>query len=290
MSLTDQNGFKLPDLSGLTESMKRIHEISEACAESMKRLHEIGQACAESMRKTLSSLQPMLDYAHKLRDTFLTYAPKVAEVSRAITVSYKLGEAQYVQWDFMDSAFFEAILSSQNTNKTLREQIIVREKQVSANKTIEKTQLNPMMKRHLRVYNQAIGAFRNGNNDLAVIGFTAVFDGLLSDVSGINTSKIKKRLDAVMDKMEKCLQLDPKEYAFATFLFTFEDTVSSFTKTASFDDKEPKGLNRHWIAHGQSRRRKTKLDCIKLINLNYGLLLLDEFDRKEKKQDNGSVA
>lgn len=281
MSALDQNGFTIPDLSGFAESMKRIHEIGEAYNASMKRLHEIGQACAESMRKTLSSLQPMLDYARNLRNTFLSYAPKVVEASRAITVSCKLGEAQYVQWDYMEPVLFDAILSSQNTNKTLREQIIVREKQTSVNETIKKTQVSPMMKRHLRVYNQAIDAFHNGNNDLAVIGLTTVFDGLLSDVSGINTSKIKRRLDVVMDKMEKCLQLDPKEYALATFLFTFEDSVSSFTKTVDFKEKEPKGLNRHWVAHGQSRRKKTKLDCVKVINLIYGLLLIEELERKD---------
>ncbi|MBR0206860.1 MAG: hypothetical protein IJQ45_08995 [Clostridia bacterium] len=281
MSALDQKGFTIPDLSGFAESMKRIHEIGEACTASMQQLHEISQACAETMRKTLSSLQPMLDYARNLRDTFLTFAPKIAEASRAITVSCKLGEVQYVQWDYLEPAFFEMILSSQNTNKTLREQIIVHGKQASVNTTIEKTRLNPIMKRHLRIYNQAIDAFHNGDSDLAVIGFTTVFDGLLSDVSGINTSKIKKRLDVVMDKMEKCLQLDPKEYALATFLFTFENSISLFTKTVDFKEKEPKGLNRHWIAHGQSRRKKTKLDCVKIINMIYGLLLIEELERKD---------
>lgn len=281
MSTFDQNGFTIPDLSGFAESMKKIYEIGEACASSMKRLHEIGQACAESMRKTLSSLQPMLDYAHDLRNTFLSYATKVVEASRAITVSCKLGEAQYVQWDYMEPAFFEAILSAQNTNKALREQIIVHGKQASANKTIERIRLNPTMKRHLRIFNQAVDAFQHGQSDLAVIGFTVVFDGLFSDVSGIKKPKTDKRLEIIKEKMEKCLSLNPQEYALMTFLFTFEDTITSFTAFSSFDETEPSGLNRHWIAHGQSRRKKTKLDCVKVINLIYGLLLIEELERKD---------
>ncbi len=101
MSVFDQNGFYLPDLSGLTESMKRIHEISKACAESMKRLHEIGEACSESMRKAFSSIQPMLEHIHQIRNGLIEYSSKVAKASRVIAVSIKLGEAQYVQWDYM---------------------------------------------------------------------------------------------------------------------------------------------------------------------------------------------
>ena len=112
MSTFDQNGFTIPDLSGFAESMKKIYEIGEACAASMKRLHEIGQACAESMRKTLSSLQPMFEYINHVRDTFSEYSSMFVEASRSITVTCKLAEAQYVQWDYMEPAFFEAILSS----------------------------------------------------------------------------------------------------------------------------------------------------------------------------------
>lgn len=287
MSMLDNNRFNFPDLSGFAESMKRIYEIGEACTESMKRLHEMGKVCAESMRKTLSSLQPMLEYVHQIRDGLIEYGSKFAEASRVITVSIKLGEAQYVQWNYMSQGFIDAVLSSQNIDKTLREQIIIRDKQASVNNTIDKTRLNPTMKRHLRVYNQAIDAFHNGDSDLAVIGFTTVFDGLLSDVSGIKTPKTDKRLKIIREKMEKCLSLDPKEYALMTFLSTLEDTTASFTAFSSFGGKEPKGLNRHWIAHGLSNRKKTKLDCIKLINLIFGLLLVKELEENDMELPTG---
>ena len=40
------------------------------------------------------------------------------------------------------------------------------------------------MHKHKRLYSQSVKAFRNGGNDLAVTGFTSVFDGLLADTSG----------------------------------------------------------------------------------------------------------
>ena len=60
-----------------------------------------------------------------------------------------------------------------------------------------------------------------------------------------------------------------------SLFYTFNKTVEIFTANSDFHGKEPKGLNRHWIAHGRSRRKKTKLDCVKLINLVYGIILID---------------
>lgn len=39
--------------------------------------------------------------------------------------------------------------------------------------------------------------------------------------------------------------------------------------------------------HGHSRRKKTKQHCMKLINFIYGILLIDEFGRKEVEEVNG---
>ena len=59
---------------------------------------------------------------------------------------------------------------------------------------------------------------------------------------------------------------------------TLEKTLDSFSAPSDFKGKEPKGLNRHWIAHGRATRKKTKLDCVKMINLIYGLLLIGELE------------
>ena len=76
--------------------------------------------------------------------------------------------------------------------------------------------------------------------------------------------------------------LNQDEYAMLALAITFEKTLDLFSSTSSFASKEPKYLNRHWIAHGRSLHKKTKLDCIKMINLIYGLLLIDKFDSEDK--------
>ena len=74
---------------------------------------------------------------------------------------------------------------------------------------------------------------------------------------------------------------DHDEYATLTLALTLEKTLDSFSAFSDFSKKEPKGLNRHWIAHGRSTRKKTKLDCVKMINLIYGLLLIEQLDSLE---------
>ena len=56
------------------------------------------------------------------------------------------------------------------------------------------------------------------------------------------------------------------------------------TNQYKFDDPEPKILNRHWIMHGRSLRRKTKLDCVKMIRFIYGIILLDEIAQQYEKE------
>ena len=117
-----------------------------------------------------------------------------------------------------------------------------------------------------------------GHNDLAVTGFTSVFDGLLSDISHNSTTNLKNRIDVIKKKIEKDETLDHDEYATLSLAITLEKALDSFSAFSDFSKKEPKELNRHWIAHGRSTRKRTKLDCVKMINLIAGLLLINDLE------------
>lgn len=188
-----------------------------------------------------------------------------------------MGDAQFVFWDYMTEEYVDAIVDSENINKTLREQMI-RERFSKVYRIIDKTLSSAVMHKHKRLYSQSVKAFRNGGNDLAVTGFTSVFDGLLADTSGNPAASLKPRINVIKHKLENDELLDHDEYAMITFAMTLEKTLDSFSANSDFEGEEPKGLNRHWIAHGRSTRKKTKLDCVKMINLIYGLLLIGELE------------
>ena len=157
-------------------------------------------------------------------------------------------------------------METNNVNKYLREYMI-RERFQTVKNTIEKTLSCPKIQKHERLYVQSVKAFRDGASDLAVTGFTSVFDGLLADISNDPSASLVPRIKVIKEKLEKEELLTHDEYAILTFAYTFDKTLDSFSARSDFAGKEPKGLNRHWIAHGRSTRKKTKLDCVKMINL-----------------------
>lgn len=251
------------DFSGLSAALSRIQEITRPALEALQNIQ--------------STLQPIVEALEQ-------YKPKVAEIgqallqaSRRFSAIRKMGDAQFVFWDYMTEEYVDAIVDSENINKTLRKQMI-RERFSKVYRTIDKTLSSAVMQKHKRLYSQSVNAFRSGDSDLAVTGFTSIFDGLLADTSGNPAASLKPRINVIKHKLENDELLDHDEYAMITFAMTLEKTLDSFSANSDFEGEEPKGLNRHWIAHGRSTRKKTKLDCVKMINLIYGLLLIGDLE------------
>ena len=243
----------------------------------LSQMQEITRPVMEAVQSIQSALKPIVEAIEQ-------YKPKVAEIgqallqaSRRFSAIRKMGDAQFVFWDYMTEEYVDAIVDSENINKTLREQML-RDRFSKVNRTIDKTLSSPAMQKHKRLYSQSVKAFRNGDSDLAVTGFTSVFDGLLADTSGNPAASLKPRINVIKQKLDNDELLDHDEYAMITLAMTLEKTLDSFSAPSDFKGKEPNGLNRHWIAHGRSTRKKTKLDCVKMINLIYGLLLIGDLE------------
>ena len=259
----------LPDFSAFSEISKRIEEMMRPVSETLQRINDIMRPIVETIEKYKTQIQASMEV--------------FSEAVQNMEVIERLGNAQFVCWEYKGLDFANQIIATKNINKTLRE-YLVKEKFSSVNNTILMCKSNSSMQKYLRLFNQAVAAYECGDNNIAVTGFTSVFDGLLADISGNNTHRLPPRISVVLKKLEKDEVLENDEYATLTLAYTFQKTVESFSESAPFDKKEPKGLNRHWIAHGRSCRKRTKLDCIKLINLIYGLLLINELEEKSTIQ------
>lgn len=154
------------DFSGLSAALSRIQEITRPALEALQNIQ--------------STLQPIVEALEQ-------YKPKVEEigqvllhVSRRFSAIEKMGDAQFVFWDYMTEEFVDEIVDSENISKTLREQML-RDRFSKVNRTIDKTLSSPAMQKHKRLYSQSAEAFRDGNSDLAVTGFTSVFDGYFNN-------------------------------------------------------------------------------------------------------------
>ena len=241
----------------------------------------------ESARKMAESLLRVQDAIKPLSDTLNNALPKSLNIdlptcfSRPFLAVRRMGEAQFVYWDTIPDEMIDTLYESQNVNKTLREFLGKKQFQ-PIEETVEKTCSHLKNKQQLRVYQQSVEAFKAGQFDLAVLGFMSVFDSVLSAVSRNITTSLSKRIGVIIDKIKKQNVLGQEEHSIVVLGFTLEKTLETFAADSRFSEKEPKTLNRHWIAHGRSLRKKTKLDCVKMIHLVYGLLIVGDLDKTEK--------
>ena len=221
-----------------------------------------------------------------ISDRFAELSKSLSEWSRPYRAIKKMGENQYVYWDYLDDEMIDLILQSKNVNKTLRE--LNSHKGFADIKFVASECLeSPRMVPYQKMFKQSMDAFENGSNELALLGFISIIDGLLSDVSNkITATSICGRANSILEKLENSEAVEYNDYAELALLITFRDSMEVLGADSRFNQKEPKALNRHWIMHGRSRRKKTKLDCVKMIRFIYGIILLDEFSRKEAEWTN----
>ena len=237
------------------------------------------------IQETLNSFRPacfdaIQNALNDITSRFGEISKSLYEWSNPYRAIEKMGENQYVYWDYLDKEMIGIILRSNNLNKTMRE--LNSEKNYADIKAVAfKCSQSQRMIPYQKMFKQAMDAFESGNNDLALLGFLSIIDGLLSDVSNnITSTSIYGRANPILEKLENSEVVENSEYAELALLMTFRDTMESLGAKSDFSKKEPQNLNRHWIMHGRSRRRRTKLDCVKIIRFIYGIILLDEISRE----------
>lgn len=251
-----------------------------ALAEATQKYQEMMLPITEALQKYTEMMRPIKEAAESFNARFGDIAAKAAEATRPFLAIGKFKDAQYVYWDFIPRDFMEEVIASENLNKTLRV-YESKNKYQKSEAVITECLQHPYILPQGRVFEQAISAYHNGQYDLATIGFITVIDSVLSEASKNLTHRPLERCNAIFDKIAHKNALDSDEYAIMSLGLTYQAVVDTLYKTVHFSEREPKNLNRHWIMHGRSKRKKTRLDCIKLINFLYGIVLIDELSGKE---------
>lgn len=215
----------------------------------------------KNLKLNIEQFQPVLDTLRKLSLT-VNAAKKLAEVQFVLI--------NRVSFEFINRAIDEDI------NK-LAEQFLITDELIGSVNNLSVLDNN-------RVFKQSIQAFNKGSYDLAIIGFTAVLDKVLSDHSGeITQVNIKSRCTTIKNKIEDKGDdfLDELEGRDLLLYLTYPKAVELFGKSSSFGNEEPELLNRHWIMHGRSNRAYTKLDCVKVLNMIYGTVRMGQLGKED---------
>ena len=137
--------------------------------------------------------------------------------------------------------------------------------------------MHPLLQQHTQLIEQAFHAYERGSYALSILGMLAAIDALLSGVSGmINSTGMKQRINSIFDKLNQKRTVTKREMKDLCVGFTTAETLKRLKKTNNFDESEPENINRHWLMHGRSRREISRLDCIKMLRLINGILLVHE--------------
>ena len=177
-------------------------------------------------------------------------------------------------WDTLPESTIEDILTDKDTDCIL-EEFYISDNYRLVEETFHNCLQSPLISPYKVLFLQVIDSYHAGNYDLAALGLISISDGMLSDVSGKSTHHAQKRVDVIMEKINSNLPIEAIDYSTIILTSTLFETCSSLWKGESFEETEPTLLNRNWLIHGRSRRQVSKLDCIKIINYLYGIILLN---------------
>ena len=195
------------------------------------------------------------------------------EVSKPLMAIEELGKNQYVCWEDPGKQGYDHILESESLNEWLLECT----NEAELKEMVSRAIMHPLLQQHTQLMEQTFHAYESGSYALAILGMLATIDALLSNVSGmINSTGMMQRINSILDKLSQKIPVTKRELKDAYLVCTTAITLKGLTINRNFDESEPDGINRHWLMHGRSRREISRLDCIKMLRLINGILLMHE--------------
>ena len=227
-------------------------------------------------------MAPYAEFLNSIKPKIESYRPaleRIAEVAEAFEVLDKLGGNQYVLWKPLSRELVAAIKTA-----TAPEEIDAVIERYIENDDGGAIKLCGEYCEGDLLFQETVTAFNMGLYNVAIVGFMAVFDRVMSECSGLlNTVNFQRRIEELEKKINAkgdiyIDDLDTKDYL---LFVTYFEAVKGIGDGRDFDKDEPMRLSRPWVAHGRSNRNYTKIDCIKVVNMIYGTIRMDEIGKVE---------
>lgn len=226
----------------------------------------------EMQNQIAKFIEPFVDFQKRFSDML---AP-LTKVSAQIKAIAKLGENQLIWFYVLDENIVNKLLSSYKIDGLMSD-YLEGSKYYEINEIIKVSRKSSFLEEKKLIYSQTISAYRNKHYHLACLGFISIIDFLLSKISGENGTRFLDKVEIVVRKMKSREVLEEFENEYFYIYLSIDKVLNSLFEFSDFSGDEPLIINRHWIAHGRTKKKYSKLDCVKLINLIYALLLIGSF-------------
>jgi len=261
----------VPEFERLTSANNKIKisEFSQFAA-------SISDSLAPEIEKVTAGLSDAFKPINIYFEKIYAETQKIAsEIAKPFVMLKNLGENQFVYWDWFDNDFCNEVLSTDDINNLLFE-YYSQDNFKRINETIDRCKHDSIMKSYSELFSQAIICYQNKQYNISILGLIAIADSILSEVTQNETHRYKARVERIKEELLKKGSYSPEDFSLIALYFTFRHMMDSFYKTFPFDGPEPELLNRNWLMHGRSRKDITQLDCIKIINYLFGLILFNK--------------
>ncbi len=216
-------------------------------------------------------------------DNIHKYLLAFADFSVWISATEKLAEKQIVFTDDLNLDFAKEIYDSVNIDELIKKYYFDNNEQ-NITSLIERCGFLSELTNYKELYLQTIEAYNKKHYHLACIGMFSILDGVLADVSEINNTNFKQRIEAIENKIKNEVELnevDRKTLCIYTAIEKIENTLFAFS---DFLQPEPNSLNRHWLLHGRTRREYTNYDFLKILLWVDGISYIHQISSQNQVQ------
>ena len=91
---------------------------------TISRIREMVRPVMEAMENFRSFMFPIVETIEKYKSRIIAIGQTLEEATRALAVIEKMGDAQFVYWDYMTDDFIDTVVDADNINKLLREHLL----------------------------------------------------------------------------------------------------------------------------------------------------------------------
>ncbi len=261
-----------------------------------KKLANLNEVFAPLTRLNIQYNNALTSFAQQIQRNFnLTFAPALIELGKSVKKALepfskfiefiqpyqKMGEVIFVYWKPLHNDFTEKIKHCDDINDVL-EEFCTQNSFAHVEETIVSCRRHALLQGNIQLFLETIYCFRDKKFHIACLGLFALIDDILSIVSEQHTNvRIQERYEKILERLDNTSLSHSAEQNDLILLMTVRKAIEIISQKSDFTGDEPELLNRHWFMHGRSRKEVTQLDCIKLLNLLYGLLLLSDMAHRE---------
>lgn len=288
---TMETANKLRNIVG--KQQQSIATFSEPILQEMRSIQAAVQPTLEAMNPLVvdmvetwrEMLRPIQDAIELINTQYGDSIAKLIQKIRPMKAVDIMRNNQYVYWQPLHNELVDAIIGADDVDDVLLK-FEIENNEAKVEDTIRSCIDSKLLGENKRMFCQATDAYRRGDCDLSIVALFSILDGLLTKSSGSIKTNMRVRMERILEKMDSDAMLESDECSILILGMTFCSTIESLSESIPFSDDEPQKLNRHWIVHGRSTREIKPIDCIKLINCIYGVILIERLSSEQFQLDN----